>query len=160
MVDDVAGNSWQDQTNMRAGRRSDRERSAGSALIPVWYQRKLKLKAKFETGPPYLSFKSIDPGAFNVGLIGSTCTALPCDTGSRPSPAPARRPPPPESLSPITRPSMNFLLLLRAYVRALSLKVNLAPIRVGVAVLTVRAGLLKSVLPETHLTHCWPNPKR
>jgi hypothetical protein len=27
--------------------------------------RKLNLKAKFESGPSYLSFESIDPGAFN-----------------------------------------------------------------------------------------------
>ena len=45
---------------------------------PVLQPRKLNLKANFETGPAYLSFKCIDPGAFNVGLIGSACTALPC----------------------------------------------------------------------------------
>jgi hypothetical protein len=28
----------------------------------------LDLKANFESGPSYFSFKSIDPGAFNVGF--------------------------------------------------------------------------------------------
>ena len=40
-------------------------------------RRKLILKAKVESGPSYLSFKSAGPGAFNTGFIGSTCTALP-----------------------------------------------------------------------------------
>ena len=40
-------------------------------------RRKLKLKVKFESGPSYFSFKRLDPGAFNMGFIGSTCTALP-----------------------------------------------------------------------------------
>jgi hypothetical protein len=47
---------------------------SGSSVLQ---RRKLKLKAKFESGPSHRSFKSIDPRAFNVGLIGSTCTALP-----------------------------------------------------------------------------------
>jgi hypothetical protein len=38
-------------------------------------RRKLNLKATFETSLPYSSFKRMVPGAFNVGLIGSTCTA-------------------------------------------------------------------------------------
>jgi len=42
----------------------------------LWW-RMLHLKARFESGPSYLSFKSTDPGAFNAGFIGSTCTALP-----------------------------------------------------------------------------------
>ena len=37
----------------------------------------VELKAKLESGLPYFSFKSLIPGGFNVGLIGSTCTALP-----------------------------------------------------------------------------------
>jgi hypothetical protein len=41
----------------------------------VW-RRKLNLKAKFEGVPSYSSFKRSVPGAFNMGLIGSTCTAL------------------------------------------------------------------------------------
>jgi len=44
--------------------------------VEVWW-RKLNLKARFESGPSYVSFKSVDPGGFNMGLIGSTCTALP-----------------------------------------------------------------------------------
>jgi len=40
----------------------------------VW-RRKLNLKAKFESGSSHLSLRQLDPGAFNVGLIGSTCTA-------------------------------------------------------------------------------------
>jgi len=37
----------------------------------------VKLKAKFESGSSHVSLKRLVPGAFNVGLIGSTCTALP-----------------------------------------------------------------------------------
>jgi len=40
-------------------------------------RRKWRLKAKFEGGSSYYSVKRRVPGAFNVGLIGSTCTALP-----------------------------------------------------------------------------------
>ena len=35
-------------------------------------RRKLKLKATFESGSSHLSFKRSHPGAFNMGLIGST----------------------------------------------------------------------------------------
>ena len=42
----------------------------------LMYRRKLKLKAKFECGLSYFSFKRLVPGGFNVGLIGSTCTTL------------------------------------------------------------------------------------
>jgi hypothetical protein len=35
------------------------------------------LKAKLESSSSNFSFKSLVQGAFNVGLIGSTCTALP-----------------------------------------------------------------------------------
>jgi hypothetical protein len=41
------------------------------------YWRKLKLEAKLESSSSYFSFKHLVPGAFNVCLIGSTCTALP-----------------------------------------------------------------------------------
>jgi len=34
------------------------------------YRRKLQLKANFESGPSYVNFKSLDPGAFNPGFIG------------------------------------------------------------------------------------------
>jgi hypothetical protein len=40
-------------------------------------RRKLKLKAKFEGGSSYYSFKRSVPGAVNLDIIGSTCTALP-----------------------------------------------------------------------------------
>jgi len=42
----------------------------------VW-RRKLNLKAKSESAPSFLSFKSTDPGSFNTGLIGPICTAPP-----------------------------------------------------------------------------------
>jgi len=35
------------------------------------------LKANFESGPSYISFKRLVPSGFNAGLTGSTCTALP-----------------------------------------------------------------------------------
>jgi hypothetical protein len=48
--------------------------------ITLLERRKLNLKAKFEGGSSYHSFKRLVPGAFNVGSIGSTCTALPCSS--------------------------------------------------------------------------------
>ncbi len=45
--------------------------------LTVGQRLKLNLKACFESGPQWLSFRSIHPGAFNTGFIGSTCTALP-----------------------------------------------------------------------------------
>jgi len=58
-------------------------------------RRTLKLKAKFKSGPSYLSFKSTGPGAFNTDFIGSTCTALPGASRAPPAPPapPAPRPP-------------------------------------------------------------------
>jgi len=41
------------------------------------YWRKLNLTAKVESSMSHFSFKCLVPGAFNLGLIGSTCTALP-----------------------------------------------------------------------------------
>jgi len=52
---------------------------AGSRL----WGRKSNLKANFERGPSYFSFKRSRPGAFNVGLKGSTCAALPGQRGRR-----------------------------------------------------------------------------
>ena len=40
-------------------------------------RRKLKLKANLESDFSNYSFKRLVPGAFNVGLIGSTCTTSP-----------------------------------------------------------------------------------
>ena len=37
----------------------------------------MTLKAKFESGSSYYSFKGLVSGAFKMCLIGSTCTALP-----------------------------------------------------------------------------------
>ena len=37
------------------------------------------LKAKLDSSLSYYSFERLFPGAFNVGFIGSTCTALPWD---------------------------------------------------------------------------------
>ena len=50
----------------------------------VVYRRKLELKAKLESGSTYCRFKRLLPGAFNVGLIGSACTALPWCAGEPP----------------------------------------------------------------------------
>ena len=46
-------------------------------VLRVVQRRKLKLKAKVESGSSCFTFKRLVPGAFNVGFIGSTCTALP-----------------------------------------------------------------------------------
>ena len=40
-------------------------------------RRKLNLKAKHESSSSHFPFKSLVPGAFNMGFIASTCTALP-----------------------------------------------------------------------------------
>ena len=42
----------------------------------VW-RRNLNLKAEVESSISHFSFKRLVPGAFNTGLIGSTCAALP-----------------------------------------------------------------------------------
>jgi len=51
--------------------------SRATRIAATVYRRKSKLKAKCESRPSRLSYKSVDPGAFNMGDIGSTCTALP-----------------------------------------------------------------------------------
>jgi len=61
-------------------RRGDERRVTHVAEVE---RRKLKLKAKFESNLSYCSFKCLVPGAFNMGLIGSTCPAPPKDTWSR-----------------------------------------------------------------------------
>ena len=47
------------------------------AAASVVLRRKLKLKATFESNSSDFRFKRRVPGAFSVGLIGSTCTAIP-----------------------------------------------------------------------------------
>jgi hypothetical protein len=51
--------------------------SASAAARSVMQRRKLNLLANFESGSPYFNFKRLVPGGFNMGFIGSTCTALP-----------------------------------------------------------------------------------
>jgi len=65
---------------------------------PKVWRRKLKLKATFESSSSNFSFKLLDTGAFNGGLIGSTCTALPRRPGG-----PRRRPPRPPPPLPLWR---------------------------------------------------------
>jgi len=36
------------------------------------------IETKIYSSPSYHGFKSMGPGAFNMALIGSTCTGLPC----------------------------------------------------------------------------------
>jgi len=51
-------------------------RASGSAhFVPS----QVEIESKIESGPSYLRFKSINPGDFNTGFIGSTSTALPLD---------------------------------------------------------------------------------
>jgi len=50
----------------------------GASRAALFKRRKLTLKAKLESRTTYASFKSYVPGGFNLGLLGSTCTALPC----------------------------------------------------------------------------------
>jgi hypothetical protein len=45
--------------------------------LPELYRRKQNLKAEVESIVSHFSFKRLVPGSFNLGLIGSTCTALP-----------------------------------------------------------------------------------
>jgi len=44
---------------------------------PELQRRKLKLKPRLECSLSQFSFKRLVPGAFNVGVMRSTCTALP-----------------------------------------------------------------------------------
>jgi hypothetical protein len=37
----------------------------------------VEFESNFESGPSYISFKRLVSGAFDAGLIGSACTALP-----------------------------------------------------------------------------------
>jgi len=76
----------------RAATRSPPPPCAGHEIEPApvggTYQtymkrRKLNLKHQFVSSSPYCSLKRSIPGAFNVGLIGSTCTALPGCPGRR-----------------------------------------------------------------------------
>jgi hypothetical protein len=46
-------------------------------------RRKLDVKAACESNVLHFSFKRLVPGAFNVEMIGSTCTILPGRTGYR-----------------------------------------------------------------------------
>jgi hypothetical protein len=45
--------------------------------LPWVERRTLNVRAKFERSLSYCSYKCLFPGAFNVGLIGSTCPDLP-----------------------------------------------------------------------------------
>jgi len=54
--------------------------------IALMERHKLNLKAKFKSGSSYFSFKRIILGVFNVGLIGSICTALPWTGRCHPPP--------------------------------------------------------------------------
>jgi len=51
--------------------------SISTTPAPFMYRRKSKFKAKFESGTSYYCFKRLVPGAFKVGLIGSSCAASP-----------------------------------------------------------------------------------
>jgi hypothetical protein len=53
------------------------QNSNASPFRASMQRRKLKLKAKFESGLSYFSFERLVPGGFKVGLIWSACTALP-----------------------------------------------------------------------------------
>jgi len=53
-----------------------------STATSVW-RRKLRLKAKIESGSSHFSFKRSVPGGFNVSFKGTTCAASPV-TGCRP----------------------------------------------------------------------------
>jgi len=54
---------------------------ASSSLARV-KRRKLNLKAEVESIIYHFSFKRLVPGNSNLGLIGSTCTALPGSVSS------------------------------------------------------------------------------
>jgi len=64
----------------RRCRRGAARSAAGAA--PRCSRHKLYLKGKLQSSSSYCSFKRLVPGAFNMGLIGSTCTALPRATSA------------------------------------------------------------------------------
>ena len=47
------------------------------AWVPTMERRRLNLKPKIESSLLHFSFKSLVPGGFDMGFIGSTCSALP-----------------------------------------------------------------------------------
>jgi hypothetical protein len=51
--------------------------AAGRACVSEMQRRKLNLKAQVQSSASQFSFKRLVPGGLNLGLIGSTCTALP-----------------------------------------------------------------------------------
>ncbi len=50
------------------------QRAEGGHLVLA---AQFELDSKLESGLSYFGFKRLVPGAFNVGLIGSICNALP-----------------------------------------------------------------------------------
>ena len=59
-------------------RRLSEQRGLAAHVVAPRVEVESKIEAKLKPGHPCVSFKRLDPGAFNEGLIGSTCTARPC----------------------------------------------------------------------------------
>ena len=63
--------------SLPGGRDSNCEPCGACPAGATLQRRKLNSKAKVDSGSLHFSFKRLDPGAFNAGLMGSTCTASP-----------------------------------------------------------------------------------
>ena len=71
-IDDVAGYICQALPWLDCAPAPDTPTCRGQCVVA-----EVEIEAKFESASSHYSFQRSDPGAVNVGLIGSTCTALP-----------------------------------------------------------------------------------
>ena len=69
--------TWRGISGRPTGSPSLKSAVRGSSAAALMKRRKLILKAEVESSTSQFTFKRLVPGGFNVGLIGSTCTALP-----------------------------------------------------------------------------------
>jgi hypothetical protein len=66
----------------------------------------LNLKAEVESSTSQFSFKRLAPGGFNLGLIGSTCTALPSEQHARAS---HQGLPPTKGYTPVSKETIHYV---------------------------------------------------
>jgi hypothetical protein len=70
--------TWFDRVKLQRLTEATSTHMSGGIGVDTWVQRhKFNLKAEVERSTSHFSFKRVVPGGFNLGFIGSTCTALP-----------------------------------------------------------------------------------
>jgi hypothetical protein len=62
---------------LRSSRAARSRATASVSFFPSCSAPQVEIQSEFGNGSSYLTFKSIVPGAFDMGFIGSTYTALP-----------------------------------------------------------------------------------